>query len=100
MAKSLEDVLGKRNLDISPQKVKAANAIETDILAKLSEISKDNSKAATLLNQLQADSRSLTFLANIFSLSPYLRDCALIRSGILVECLSGPFDKMPSRCKI
>lgn len=94
MAKSLEDVLGKRNLDINPQKAKASKAIETEILAKLSEISQDNSQAVALLDQLQADRSSLTFLANIFSLSPYLRDCALIRADILAECLSAPFDKV------
>ena len=90
MSSGLDAILGTRTVEICPRDSKAATQIQSEILAKLSEISGDTG-ASALHDLLKNDPGSLAFLANVFSLSSYLRDCALIRPQVLVQSLNAPF---------
>ncbi|MCB1384984.1 MAG: hypothetical protein KDJ80_03505, partial [Nitratireductor sp.] len=52
---------------------------------------KSGNLSGDLTGALQADGKALSFLAGAFTLSPFLRDCALIAPENLVEALSRPF---------
>ncbi|MFZ1812886.1 MAG: bifunctional [glutamine synthetase] adenylyltransferase/[glutamine synthetase]-adenylyl-L-tyrosine phosphorylase [Rhizobiaceae bacterium] len=43
--------------------------------------------------KLDSESEIAAFLGAVFTLSPFLRDCALIRPAILVDILSRPFEE-------
>ncbi|MCB1386580.1 MAG: bifunctional [glutamine synthetase] adenylyltransferase/[glutamine synthetase]-adenylyl-L-tyrosine phosphorylase, partial [Nitratireductor sp.] len=65
-----------------------APAMEKDVLARLREAEAGAEAASRLAENPQA----LSFLAGAFTLSPYLRDCALIEPKNLVLLLSAAFD--------
>ena len=67
-------------------------SIEAEILAKLTELATGNPQAGMLVEAFQSGSEALSFLSGAFSLSPFLRDCALIAPANLLRALDGPFD--------
>lgn len=62
------------------------------ICEKLQELAADDPRVAHLLKALQKNSDALAFLAGSFTLSPFLRDCALIAPENLARVLTGSFD--------
>ena len=68
------------------------NGMKAPIAEALRQTAADNPQAGDLLKVLQADSNALAFLAGTFTLSPFLRDCALIAPENLVRVLAGPFE--------
>lgn len=69
----------------------AASACSADILERMSD--SEIPVVAACREALRSDRQALAFLGNAFSLSSYLRDCALIQPAILAEVLSLPIEE-------
>ncbi len=92
MHQSLDEILGSRQVELPYQNLKKMQLVEAEILDKLSSASDDFPLAGKICELLKSDTASLRFLASVFSLSPYLKDCALIQSDLLAQVLSVPFE--------
>ncbi|MGB7286539.1 MAG: bifunctional [glutamine synthetase] adenylyltransferase/[glutamine synthetase]-adenylyl-L-tyrosine phosphorylase [Salaquimonas sp.] len=93
MAEKLGDIFKSKPLKLKPLNAKHSADIQNDIVERLSHFSGENEYAVALLKQLSASPEALGFLGNAFSLSSYLKDCALIKIGVLAECLVQPFSQ-------
>lgn len=91
MAQTLDDILGPRKTSPTAINVELSTGIQKEIIDKLNDFSEGNESVINLLKILKNDKASLEFLGNTFSLSPYLKDCGLIKIRILAECLAQPF---------
>lgn len=67
--------------------------IRHDIISALKLSALNDKASANLLKVFETDVSALAEIASILSLSPYLRDCALINIEYLTKSLSGHFDR-------
>ncbi|WP_075995864.1 bifunctional [glutamine synthetase] adenylyltransferase/[glutamine synthetase]-adenylyl-L-tyrosine phosphorylase [Salaquimonas pukyongi] len=66
--------------------------MQRTIIEALNELSSEERQAGHLIGELRNKDNALAFLSGAFVLSPYLRDCALIKPQNLVQVLGNSFD--------
>jgi glutamate-ammonia-ligase adenylyltransferase len=79
------EILALASSPLIPVRTKTADQLSVETITKLHAIGRDD-----LCQVISKNPHVGKFLGTVFSLSGYLRDCALIRSEILAETLSGP----------
>lgn len=86
MAEGLCQRFGVPPVSIEAGDAGAVEAMRGEIRERLAE------NHAAFADDLASAEAFAGFLAQCFTLSPYLRDCALVRPDILAETLAAPFD--------
>lgn len=71
---------------------KLAKALKAEIVTRLREADQE-----AIAEAIRQNAPALDFLAAAFELSPYLRDCALIRPELLARILAAPFTETMER---
>ena len=93
MAKIDNPLFGSRTDQAAVIATRRDGGLEGEIIAKLKELAATGEKqAGDLAKALQSGGEALAFLSGAFSLSPFLRDCALIRPENIVRVLCSPFN--------